>query len=150
MAERRGRRGDRDRSRPDHWAVELYEREDGIQPAEVFVQEISEDIAHRLFGYVDHVAEDLLRFPAGPEWQAMHGEALGCHEVRVRFGTRLYRMYVRLDAGPFQGQPGLGRLVLLSDESKPTGTALPPNVYRAVGEMARDYLQTRKVSPAAE
>ena len=138
----------RGRRRPSRWEVELYERADGVQPAEVFFQSIEDEVAQRLIGYIDHVAEDPVGYPAGAEWQAMHGEALGCHEVRVRSRNRLYRIYVKLDTGPFAEYPDAGRLVLLTGESKPVRTALPPSVYRAVGQMANDYMQDRRVSPA--
>ena len=58
--------------RPTHWEVEFYERADGVQPAEVFFQAIADDVARRLIGYIDNVAENPLSYPAGPEWQAMH------------------------------------------------------------------------------
>jgi hypothetical protein len=133
--------------RPRHWEVELYERQDGSQPAETFFGQIGDDVAQRLIGYVDRVAEDPVGYPAGPEWQAMHGAALGCHEVRVRFGQTLYRLFVKLDSAPFEGSPGLARFVLLSGASKAVGTALPEKVYRDVGVMAADYALHRKVSP---
>ena len=135
------------RQRPALWEVELYKRADGSQPAEQFFEAVGDEVAQRLIGYVDRIAEGPIGYPAGPEWQAMHGPALGCHEVRVRFGRTLYRLFVRLDAGPFAESPGIGRLVLLGGESKPAGTALPPAVYRAVGAMAADYRRHRRVSP---
>lgn len=141
--------GRRARRRIATWEVELYERADGSQPAELFFERIGDDVAQRLIGYVDRIVESPIGHPAGPEWQAMHGSALGCHEVRVRFGRTLYRLFVKLDAGPFVESPGLGRFVLLGGESKPVGTALPEPIYREIGTMADDYMLQRRVSPPA-
>ncbi len=133
--------------RPRLWEVELYEQADGMQPAEAYFEAIPEEVFQRLQGYIDYVAEDPLGFPAGAEWQAMHGEALGCHEVRVFERGRLYRVFVRLDAAR-PGGAGVGRLVLLGGADKPPRTALPDHVYREVGRAARDYMAARRVSPA--
>lgn len=129
------------------WEVEFYEQADGVQPAEAYFDTITSAVFQRLQGYIDHLAEDPIGFPAGSEWQAMHGAALGCHEVRVLHRGRLYRLFVRLDAEP-PGRAGFGRLVLLSGADKPLGTALPERVYRDVGRAAADYMASRRISPA--
>lgn len=121
--------------------VELYERPDGAQPAEAYILALPEQVLPRLFAFVDDIAENWpLRRSPGPEWQPLHAPATGCHEVRIRSGKTLYRLFAKLDGAR-------RRLVLLEGATKRVDQALPAATYRRIAAIADDYMKRRKVSP---
>lgn len=122
--------------------VEFYERPDGTQPAEAYIDSLPEQVLPRLFAFVDDVAENwpLTRSP-GPEWQPLHAPATGTHEVRMRSGKTLYRLFANLDGAR-------RRVVLLDGATKQIEEALLGATYRKIAEMAVDYMKRRQVSPA--
>lgn len=122
--------------------VEFYAYGADVQPAEAFILGLANEDAARLFGFVDNIAGDWpLRRSEGTDWKPLGGAAAGCHEVRLRIWKTLHRVFVKLDGER-------RRFVLLDGETKAVDEALPPEVYERVGGYGKDYMATRKVSPA--
>lgn len=76
-------------------------------------------------------------FPGGAMWQAMHGDLRGCHEVRVRHGRLLYRVFCRLDRDAATER---NLLTVIDGAVKPVGTSLPPALYARVRRHVDEYL----------
>ena len=65
-------------------------------------------------------------FSGGGKWQAMHGEMSAFHEVRVRQGRLLHRLFCVLDRST-----GTGLIVLVTGGSKQDRTRMDPRMYAA-------------------
>jgi hypothetical protein len=121
------------------WDIEYFKQQDGMQPAEVFEDELKQHVPKllgKLLRALDHLEA------MGP--QAGGGLVEKCHgyadlwEVRAIFNKALARGLFAFDAN---------RVVLLHGYVKQTGEpASTPDLNRAHGYL-NVYLATRRISP---
>ncbi len=83
-------------------------------------------------------------FSGGLQWQAMHGDMAGYHEVRVMGpGRQLFRLYCVLEnPGADLGGPSI---VAIAGLSKRPGTAIRDRDYRAVRALGDEFRSHRTV-----
>jgi hypothetical protein len=121
------------------WEVEYYEREDGVQPVEVFENAISPKLWGKLARSVEAVAREQWSLGGGI-FEACHGYA-DIFEVRARRGDDLGRVYCAVDNGP------PARLILLNGIVKRNNTPTPPAAFVEAQANLADYRVNNRVSP---
>lgn len=124
------------------WTVEYYEQADGVQPAEVFEDQL--DLDHpRLAAKLAHIAEEMERYGSqlgGGYIEPCRGYG-GLWELRAIYGQWLGR-----ELFGFDGE----RIVLLYGYVKRAGQpASTPELDKAFAYW-KDYQRTRRVSPETE
>ena len=124
------------------WTDGFFVTQEGRCPAEEWLLELPDRPAARIVAVVRAVRDaPPTTFAGGGMWEAMHGAMTGIHEVRVRVGKDLHRLFCLLDrdhpAGPI--------LVMLDGRTKSVGTALDARDYRSILALQQQYRSSRAV-----
>lgn len=113
-------------------------------PAQDFFDDVCPvPVATRMLAVLTAVAEaPPPAFSGGGLWEAMHGDLVGLHEVRIRHGQQNYRLFCLLDSGDGLGGPSI---VCLSGLTKPLRSAAAKADYERVLQHAKEFRRTRRV-----
>src|SRR6266568_7515270 len=100
------------------WRIHFFEEMSGMVPAQDFFDDVCPaPVTTRMLAVLTAVAEaPPPAFSGGGLWEAMHGDLVGLHEVRIRHGQQNYRLFCLLDSGAGLGGPSI---VCLSGLTKP-------------------------------
>ena len=124
------------------WAIDYFEQENGIQPAEVFEDELHR-LNKRMLGKLLHIQDQLKHFGrqlGGGYIEKCH-DYQGLWEIRVIHGNKLIRELCGFDGN---------RIILVHSYVKKVGQPASRQDLKKAFAYWTEYLKTRLVSPPQE
>jgi len=127
------------------WDVVYYTARDGSVPAIDFLDGCPTKVAAYLLAVLDAVADaPPPRYSGGGQWEAMHGDMAGYHEVRATGpGREQFRLFCILENADESelSRRGFERpaIAVISGLRKPWRTTFDDRDYRAIRVLGDDY-----------
>lgn len=124
------------------WTDAFFVTPEGRRPAEEWLLNIPDRPAARIVAVIRAVRDaPPTAFAGGGMWEAMHGSMTGLHEVRIRNGRQLHRLFCLLD----RDHPVGPVLVMLDGMTKSVGAAFDMHDDGNILQLRQQYRSSRAV-----
>jgi hypothetical protein len=132
-------------TRTEPWDIVYYRTDDGVVPADDFLDVCPTKVSAQFAAVLDDVAEaPPPRYSGGGRWEAMHGAMGGYYEVRAQGPQReQFRLFCILENGAPEEltRRGLSRpaIAVITGMRKPWMTPFSGHDYEAVRRLGDDH-----------